>query len=295
MWGPAIRGNTFDRIIYGDNAAAIGLAHGVTTSSWRTRHLRIRASVLKEALNATAAYPGERWKLLHLKGTELVADVAAQNLWQDKRFFRFVEDLGLKRQTLETPSLTSSSSDGAGGGSAAMRAMVLGGLLLATAEGRSDEEETEEDFSLIWMAGALLMTMGAIYMGQLVHAASKCCLKRLRVVEKGDEHRSERRRSESEKSSEQGDVVVVSEDERTDNGAGVSTESPSTQLSSGAHTTSDRMTSLSGPCSTGASSSAVGRGSDIIPPIRQGIPNPWNLFQHQNGGKGLTSSSLSKL
>ena len=99
-----------------------------------------------------------------------------------------------------------------------MRAMVLGGLLLATAEGRSDEEETEEDFSLIWMAGALLMTMGAIYMGQLVHAASKCCLKRLRVVEKGDEHRSERRRSESEKSSEQGDVVEKIVEYRTNYG-----------------------------------------------------------------------------
>ena len=103
MWGPAIRGNTFDRIIYGDNAAAIGLAHGVTTSSWRTRHLRIRASVLKEALNATAAYPGERWKLLHLKGTELVADVAAQNLWQDKRFFALWRILASKGKPLRLP------------------------------------------------------------------------------------------------------------------------------------------------------------------------------------------------
>lgn len=69
IWGEDIKSNTFDRVIYGDNAAAIGLAHGVTTSSWRTRHLRIRASVLKEALSDSEVNPGGRWKLLHLKGT----------------------------------------------------------------------------------------------------------------------------------------------------------------------------------------------------------------------------------
>ena len=74
IWGKGINSNTFDRAIYGDNAAAIGLAHGVTTSSWRTRHLRIRARVLKEALSDSNINPGGRWKLLHLKGTEMVAN-----------------------------------------------------------------------------------------------------------------------------------------------------------------------------------------------------------------------------
>ena len=42
-----------EKVIYGDNLAAIGLANGTTAASWRTRHLRIRASLLREALNDT--------------------------------------------------------------------------------------------------------------------------------------------------------------------------------------------------------------------------------------------------
>ena len=33
---------TVEKVIYGDNIAAIGIANGSTFSSWRTRHLRIR-------------------------------------------------------------------------------------------------------------------------------------------------------------------------------------------------------------------------------------------------------------
>jgi hypothetical protein len=62
--------NAIERVIYGDNAAAISMAHGTGTSSWRTRHLRVRSSFLKEALDGTA--PGGLWKLLHVRGTEQV-------------------------------------------------------------------------------------------------------------------------------------------------------------------------------------------------------------------------------
>ena len=58
----------FEKVIYGDNAAAINLAHGVTTASWRTRHLRIRASVLKEALDESNQKLGRGWKLLASQG-----------------------------------------------------------------------------------------------------------------------------------------------------------------------------------------------------------------------------------
>lgn len=61
-----------ERVMYGDNVAAIALAHGTGNASWRTRHLRIRSSYLREALGGKA--PGGMWKLLHLKGTELVTD-----------------------------------------------------------------------------------------------------------------------------------------------------------------------------------------------------------------------------
>eukprot|EP00435_Cladocopium_sp_Y103_P031550 s2731_g8.t1 len=52
IWGvPLDKNNPFSRSIYGDNMAAIGLASGNTCASWRTRHLRIRASILKEAMD----------------------------------------------------------------------------------------------------------------------------------------------------------------------------------------------------------------------------------------------------
>lgn len=83
--------NTFDRVIYGDNAAAIGLAHGVTTSSWRARHLRVKVSVWREALRDSNINPGGCLKLLHLQSTELVADGCTKPL-SGQAFFRFLEE-----------------------------------------------------------------------------------------------------------------------------------------------------------------------------------------------------------
>lgn len=37
--------------LWGDNAAALSLATGEGQGSWRTRHLRIRAAILRSALN----------------------------------------------------------------------------------------------------------------------------------------------------------------------------------------------------------------------------------------------------
>jgi len=54
MMGEASGTECIQRILYGDNVAAIGLAHGTSCSSWRTRHLKIRASYLREALEGTA-------------------------------------------------------------------------------------------------------------------------------------------------------------------------------------------------------------------------------------------------
>lgn len=93
--------NTFDRVIYGDNAAGIGLAHGVTTSSWRTRHLRVKVSVWREALRDSNINPGGCLKLLHLQSTELVADGCTKPL-SGQAFFRFLEDFGIKRNYAST-------------------------------------------------------------------------------------------------------------------------------------------------------------------------------------------------
>ena len=81
------------KVIYGDNIAAIGLANGTTSSSWRTRHLRIRASLLKQALDETDAAGGQ-WKLIHVRGLDLVADGFTKPLF-GAAFQRFVENLGM--------------------------------------------------------------------------------------------------------------------------------------------------------------------------------------------------------
>ena len=216
IWGEEVSRNKIERIIYGDNAAAIGLAHGVTTSSWRTRHLRIRASVLREALAETTMEFGGGWKLLHLKGTELVADGCTKPLC-GQAFFRFVEDLGLKRTLSETSSTSREVTTSSGGDTdgAAMRAMVLGSLLLSTVEGKNESGDTvEEDFTFNWMAGTLLIALGAIKMGQLLCDASKCCLRRLRAYDDEVKHRSRSMRDESEASDGE-DILVISEDEAT--------------------------------------------------------------------------------
>ena len=168
----------FEKIIYGDNAAAINLAHGVTTASWRTRHLRIRASVLKEALDESKDRIGGGWKLLHLKGTELVADGCTKPL-QGQAFMQFVDDLGLRRTRREhRPAREDRPAVGGEHHGAAMRAMMIGGVLLSTAEAHIEEDD--QVFDRIWTAGILLVALGVIYAGQILFHASRCCLKKLR-------------------------------------------------------------------------------------------------------------------
>ena len=58
-----------DRQLYGDNRAALAAITN-ETGNWRTRHLRLRAFALREAL----ADPNRRWVARHLSGTMLLAD-----------------------------------------------------------------------------------------------------------------------------------------------------------------------------------------------------------------------------
>ena len=82
------------KVIYGDNIAASGLANGTTSSSWRTRHLRIRASLLKQALDYETDAAGGQRKLIHVSGLDLVADGFTKPLF-GAAFQHFVENLGM--------------------------------------------------------------------------------------------------------------------------------------------------------------------------------------------------------
>eukprot|EP00435_Cladocopium_sp_Y103_P021236 s2552_g5.t1 len=183
LWGvPLDKKNPFEKTIYGDNLAAIGLASGNTCSSWRTRHLRIRAAILKEALEEECEIPGGVWRLLHLKGTELVADGLTKPLL-GQAFAKFVQDLGLKNgasgAVTTQPDARSSAATGGVNNEAAIIAMLTGSLLLS---GTDAEEgvKNEAESDLFWICGAVLCAMGAIYSMQLACNGVQCCLKRLR-------------------------------------------------------------------------------------------------------------------
>ena len=65
-----IDGRIDKKVIYGDNLAAIGLANCTTSASWRTRHLRIRASLLRESLEDSGQNdPRDQWFLHHVGWT----------------------------------------------------------------------------------------------------------------------------------------------------------------------------------------------------------------------------------
>ena len=214
MMGETMHSNGLERVIYGDNLAAIGMAHGTAASTWRTRHLRVRAAFLKEALDGEA--PGGIWKLLHLRGTELVADGLTKPL-SGQAFYKFLDDLGITRKNREeTPEVRNlelleeeTNTDG-GQRSAAILALTAGSILLSGADG-DYEAEGDGDFA-IWMTGAVLMVLGAIYAGQVIHSATSCCLRRLRALDDSSGRRPGQR-GRREDCSEEESILLTSGDE----------------------------------------------------------------------------------
>ena len=184
--------NSLERVIYGDNMAAISMAHGTGNATWRTRHLRVGSSFLREALDGVA--PDGVWKLLHLRGTELVADGLTKPL-AGQAFFRFVEDLGIKRSTAaksDGPQLEHAEElHGGGDAHTAMKAIMAGSLLVSSAQAMEEESTESSELTPILVTGAILMTLGAVYAGQILCEATQCCLKRLRMPIKEERRRKQ--------------------------------------------------------------------------------------------------------
>ena len=174
------------KVIYGDNIAAIGLANGTTSSSWHTRHLRIRASLLKQALDETDAAGGQ-WKLIHVRGLDLVADGFTKPLF-GAAFQRFVENLGMNAPFLrpEDPEIRAAqvrshgSRERVHAGAASAMSFLVGQTLLSEAEALEIKGEQDEADPL-WIAAVVLMILGAIYAGKLAVQAGQCCMRRLQV------------------------------------------------------------------------------------------------------------------
>eukprot|EP00434_Breviolum_minutum_P025704 symbB.v1.2.022715.t1/scaffold2026.1/size92022/4 len=115
-----------DRQLYGDNRAALAAITN-ETGNWRTRHLRLRAFALREAL----ADPSRRWVARHLSGTMLLADGLTKPL-QGGAFENYRRKLGLKPREDSKPG-----EDGEVGSNwknrGAAVALLLGSVGLMTA------------------------------------------------------------------------------------------------------------------------------------------------------------------
>ena len=174
------------KVIYGDNIAAIGLANGTTSSSWRTRHLRIRASLLKQALDETDAAGGQ-WKLIHVRGLDLVADGFTKPLF-GAAFQHFVENLGMNAPFLrpEDPEVRAAQvrrqgyTERAHAGAASAMSFLVGQTLLSEAEAL-ELKGGQDEADPLWIAAVVLMILGAIYAGKLAVQAGQCCMRRLQV------------------------------------------------------------------------------------------------------------------
>ena len=227
MWGEELKNNTFDRVIYGDNAAAISLAHGNSATSWRTRHLRVRSNLLREALENNSPYPGGAWKLMHLRGTELVADGLTKPLL-GQSFQNFLSDLGLKGEEASLKVIEMDrrqpllqEQNGADrrppqvhDQAAAARALLAGSVLVRTAEAQGSPAE-DSTVDALWICGLILIAIGAIWVGSAIYASMHCCLRRLHQVtikprkKQGSDEEEEKESSTSADEDGGADVLVT--------------------------------------------------------------------------------------
>eukprot|EP00438_Fugacium_kawagutii_P028376 Skav221620 [mRNA] locus=scaffold2664:42350:47284:- [translate_table: standard] len=167
-----------DRIIYGDNLSSISIARGEAAATWRTRHLKLRSNLLREALDPESRAPGGRWSLLHLRGCDLMADGLTKAL-QGQAFAHFLVNMGLCAKDEVKPR------KGAGDPSVnrlALQAVLVGGTLGTCADaGKEEDGEEGEAWNYVWAGAAVLMAIGAVQVGKSVVNGVGTCLRRLRA------------------------------------------------------------------------------------------------------------------
>ena len=120
-----VAGFKTEKQLYGDNRAALAAITN-ETGNWRTRHLRLRAFALREAL----ADSSRGWVARHLAGTMLLANLFTKPL-QGGSFENYRKKLGLKPRQDDKPC----GDDGIGGSwrsHGATVALLLGSVGLMT-------------------------------------------------------------------------------------------------------------------------------------------------------------------
>lgn len=282
MWD--IHPRELEKIIYGDNVAAIGASHGSTAASWRTKHLRIRAAVIKDALNADTNMPEGPWKLIHLKGVELVADGGTKALL-GQSFERFIQDLGI--DVPERKAIRALRGPVRRGDDGALRMalfMMIASAALVEAEAQPQDDAPNQGDGMMLLAGAVvLMMLGVVYAVQMIYAGVRrpCA-------------------STTVKSSEESWVLVVEDDENESESSEPPQQADAQQLSMASSAAEGTMLNTVGKkttvnqgvqCSSATRTSSDTTGPSTMQP-KPRKQNPWNKFQSQNAGKGWTSDKM---
>ena len=80
---------SFEKVIYGDNSSALSILVN-PDGGWRTRHLRLRSSCLRELLREEP----QNWKVRHQKGVDLPADMLTKPIVLQREWIKFWDFLG---------------------------------------------------------------------------------------------------------------------------------------------------------------------------------------------------------
>ena len=81
--------NSFEKVVYGDNSSALSILMN-PDGGWRTRHLRLRSSCLRELLRDDP----KNWKVRHQRGIDLPADMLTKPIVLQREWIKFWHLLG---------------------------------------------------------------------------------------------------------------------------------------------------------------------------------------------------------
>ena len=164
-----VEGVELQGIILNDNVAALSIASG-TSGSWRTRHLRIKAEALTEAVRN-----GE-WSLRHLDGKCLVADGLTKQL-TGRTLEKFVKGLGMRdeeeKEVVAVRTLRSGSVE-CERVSKLLAAVIGLGCCVQGVEATEDEELREG----VWLALALVVLSMGYVLGECIKKVGRECVRR---------------------------------------------------------------------------------------------------------------------
>ena len=169
MMGVPSGSSAIECVLYGDNVAAIGLAHGTSSSSWRTRHLKIWAAYLREALEGRA--PGGLYKAPSTSSSCWIGGRCAHQttFWPGRRDFIGGPWNATWQKWSWAPWWWTSEC---------CHCSDDDWELVAFRYGCETGDDAES--MAIWACGTVLMVFGAVYVGQLPMKSMMCCLRRLR-------------------------------------------------------------------------------------------------------------------